>query len=63
MRLVMTTTSAPTMDVGIMPQPLKPIMIRTKSLEARLEKLQAEGRKDDVVTFEQLGVDLSLIHI
>ena len=29
----------------------------SKSLEARLEKLQAEGRKDDVVTFEQLGVD------
>ena len=28
-----------------------------KSLEARLEKLQAEGRKDDVVTFEQLGMD------
>ena len=28
-----------------------------KALEARLEKLQAEGRKDDVVTFEQLGVD------
>ena len=28
-----------------------------KSLESRLEKLQAEGRKDDVVTFEQLGVD------
>ena len=28
-----------------------------KSLEARLEKLQAEGRKDDVVTFEQLGLD------
>ena len=28
-----------------------------KSLEARLEKLQAERRKDDVVTFEQLGVD------
>ena len=28
-----------------------------KSLETRLEKLQAEGRKDDVVTFEQLGVD------
>ena len=28
-----------------------------KSLEARLEKLQADGRKDDVVTFEQLGVD------
>ena len=31
--------------------------IRDRSLEARLEKLQAEGRKDDVVTFEQLGVD------
>lgn len=28
-----------------------------KSLEARLEKLQDESRKDDVVTFEQLGVD------
>ena len=28
-----------------------------KSLEARLEKLQAEGRKDDVVTFEQLGIE------
>ena len=28
-----------------------------KSLETRLEKLQAEERKDDVVTFEQLGVD------
>ena len=28
-----------------------------KSLEARLEKLQAESRKDDVVTFEQLGVN------
>lgn len=28
-----------------------------KSLQARLEKLQASDRKDDVVTFEQLGVD------
>ncbi|MDD3228241.1 MAG: SNF2-related protein [Oscillospiraceae bacterium] len=28
-----------------------------KGLEARLEKLQANGRKDDVITFEQLGVD------
>ena len=41
-----------------------------KSLETRLEKLLANDRKDDVVTFEQLGVDrlyvdesLSLIHI
>ena len=33
-------------------------MERTKrSLEARLEKLQSTERKDDVVTFEQLGVD------
>ena len=28
-----------------------------KSLEDRLKKLRAEERKDDVVTFEQLGVD------
>ncbi len=28
-----------------------------KSLEARLDKLLAEDKKDDVVTFEQLGVD------
>ena len=28
-----------------------------KGLQQRLKKLQAEGRKDDVVTFEQLGVD------
>ena len=28
-----------------------------KQLEARLQKLQAEEKKDDVVTFEQLGVD------
>ena len=28
-----------------------------KGLEARLEKLQADSRKDDVVTFEQLGCD------
>lgn len=28
-----------------------------KSLEVRLAKLQADDRKDDVVTFEQLGVD------
>ncbi len=28
-----------------------------KSLEARLKKLSADHRKDDVVTFEQLGVD------
>lgn len=28
-----------------------------KSLETKLEQLRAEDRKDDVVTFEQLGVD------
>ena len=28
-----------------------------KSLQARLEKLQADEKKDDVITFEQLGVD------
>lgn len=28
-----------------------------KQLEGRLRKLQAEERKDDVVTFEKLGVD------
>ena len=28
-----------------------------KGLEQRLEKLQSQERKDDVVTFEQLGVD------
>lgn len=27
-----------------------------KGLEARLEKLRATDRKDDVITFEQLGV-------
>ena len=29
-----------------------------KSLEAKLEKLNDQSRKDDVVTFEQLGVCL-----
>ena len=28
-----------------------------KTLEAKLEKLRSDERKDDVVTFEQLGVD------
>ena len=32
-----------------------------KSLEARLEKLQANNRKDDVVTFEELGVDMMFV--
>ncbi|MDE7242853.1 MAG: hypothetical protein K2O18_02600, partial [Oscillospiraceae bacterium] len=32
-----------------------------KGLETRLEKLQANHRKDDVVTFEQLGVDMMFV--
>jgi len=32
-----------------------------KNLEDKLQKLQANGRKDDVVTFEELGVDLMLV--
>ncbi len=32
-----------------------------KSLEERLEKLQANNRKDDVVTFEELGVDMMFV--
>ncbi len=32
-----------------------------KGLEDRLEKLQANHRKDNVVTFEELGVDLMLV--
>ena len=33
-------------------------LVRTqKQLKARLKKLQAEERKDDVITFEQRGVD------
>ena len=28
-----------------------------KQLEAKLEKLRATERKDDVITFEELGVD------
>ena len=32
-----------------------------RKLEANLEKLQARHRKDDVVTFEQLGVDMMFV--
>ena len=28
-----------------------------KTLETKLEKLRSDERKDDVITFEQLGVD------
>ena len=33
-----------------------------KSLEARLEKLNRQERKDNVVTFEELGVDRLLVN-
>ncbi|MCI8539308.1 MAG: hypothetical protein HFF18_11720 [Oscillospiraceae bacterium] len=32
-----------------------------RQLEDNLEELQARHRKDDVVTFEQLGVDLMFV--
>ena len=32
-----------------------------KTLEAKLDKLRADSRKDDVITFEQLGVDLLFV--
>ena len=36
---------------------IKQMEASKKSLEARLEKLQASHKKDDVITFEELGVD------
>lgn len=36
---------------------VKQLMKTRKSLEAKLKKLNDQSRKDDVVTFEQLGVD------
>ena len=32
-----------------------------KQLEAKLKKLKATERKDDVVTFEELGVDMMFV--
>ena len=40
---------------------IKQLEITKKNLELRLEKLQAGHRKDDVVTFEQLGVDMMFV--
>ncbi len=34
-----------------------------RSLQARLDKLLATDKKDDVITFEQLGVDLLNLNI
>ena len=36
---------------------IKQIEKTRKTLEAKLDKLRADSRKDDVITFEQLGVD------
>ena len=36
---------------------IKELKQTKKSLQVKLEKLQADEKKDDVVTFEQLGVD------
>ena len=36
---------------------IKQMEAQRKSLEARLESLKREGYKDDIITFEELGVD------
>ena len=36
---------------------IKELEQNKKSLQVKLEKLQADDKKDDVVTFEQLGID------
>lgn len=40
---------------------VKQLELTKKSLEDRLKKLQGNHRKDNVVTFEELGVDLLLV--
>lgn len=40
---------------------VKQLEITKRNLETRLEKLQANYRKDDVVTFEQLGIDMMFV--
>ncbi len=40
---------------------IKQLEATKKNLEMRLEKLQAAHRKDDVVTFEELGVDMMFV--
>lgn len=40
---------------------VKQLEITKKNLETRLEKLQANHRKDNVVTFEQLGIDMMYV--
>ena len=38
-----------------------PCLLYTSNLEAKLEKLSAEEKKDDLLTFEQLGVDMMFV--
>ena len=40
---------------------VKQLEITKRNLETRLEKLQANHRKDDVVTFEEIGVDMMFV--
>ena len=40
---------------------VKQLEATKKNLEIRLEKLQAAHRKDDVVTFEELGIDMMFV--
>ena len=40
---------------------VKQLEITKKNLETRLEKLQGNYRKDDVVTFEELGIDMMFV--
>ena len=40
---------------------VKQMAIFRGNLEAKLEKLSAEEKKDDLLTFEQLGVDMMFV--
>ena len=40
---------------------VKQMVIFRKNLDERLKKLSAEERKDDLLTFEQLGVDMMMV--
>lgn len=40
---------------------IKQMAIFRENLETKLEKLSAEEKKDDLLTFEQLGVDMMFV--
>ena len=40
---------------------VKQMAIFRENLETKLEKLSAEEKKDDLLTFEQLGVDMMFV--